>query len=255
MSRKRDRYGMTKISACVLAAALLVATALVWPEPAMADDVQDARQMVDKARLAFENFMADKDLGPGVRSLVKRAKGVLIYPQVLKGAFIWGISGGSGAMLAYDNKTGKWSGPAFYTIGEASFGLQIGGEASEVILVALTDRGVASLLSTSAKLGADVGIAVGPVGAGAEAATANLSADLVSYSRSKGLYAGISLEGAVVAVRGGLNKAYYGKEVTPTAILIQREVTNPQGSCCLGNIARVVQEVMALVTQKGGEAT
>lgn len=238
MNSKRNRYGMTKISACVLAAALLVATALVWPEPAMADDVQDARQMVDKARLAFENFMADKDLGPGVRSLVKRAKGVLIYPQVLKGAFIWGISGGSGAMLAYDDKTGKWGGPAFYTIGEASFGLQIGGEASEVILVALTDRGVASLLSTSAKLGADVGIAVGPVGAGAEAATANLSADLVSYSRSKGLYAGISLEGAVVAVRGGLNKAYYGKEVTPTAILIQREVTNPQAAGLIGAVSK-----------------
>jgi len=238
MNSKGDRYGMTKISACVLAAALLAATALVWPEPAMADDVQDARQLVEKARWAFENFMADKDLGPAVRSLVKRAKGVLIYPQVLKGAFIWGISGGSGAMLAYDDKTGKWGGPAFYTIGEASFGLQIGGEASEVILVALTDRGVASLLSTSAKLGADVGIAVGPVGAGAEAATANLSADIVSYSRSKGLYAGISLEGAVVAVRGGLNKAYYGKEVTPTAILIQREVTNPQAAGLIGAVSK-----------------
>ena len=238
MNSKRDRYGMTKISACVLAAALLAATALVWPEPAMADDVQDARQLVDKARLAFENFMADKDLGPSVRSLVKRAKGVLIYPQVLKGAFIFGASGGSGAMLAYDDKMGKWGGPAFYTIGEASFGLQIGGEASEVILVALTDRGVASLLSTSAKLGADAGIAVGPVGAGAEAATANLSADLVSYSRSKGLYAGISLEGAVVAVRGGLNKAYYGKEVTPTAILVQREVTNPQAAGLIGAVSR-----------------
>jgi len=238
MNSKGNRYGMTKISACVLAAALLVATALVLPEPAMADDAQDARQMVEKARLAFENFMADKDLGPSVRSLVKRAKGVLIYPQVLKGAFIFGASGGSGAMLAYDDKTGKWGGPAFYTIGEASFGLQIGGEASEVILVALTDRGVASLLSTSAKLGADVGIAVGPVGAGAEAATANLSADLVSYSRSKGLYAGISLEGAVVAVRGGLNKAYYGKEVTPTAILVQREVTNPQAAGLIGAVSR-----------------
>jgi lipid-binding SYLF domain-containing protein len=238
MTSKGDRYGMTKISACVLAAALLVATALVWPQPAMADDAQDARQLVDKARLAFENFMADKDLGPSVRSLVKRAKGVLIYPQVLKGAFIWGISGGSGAMLAYDDKMGKWGGPAFYTIGEASFGLQIGGEASEVILVALTDRGVASLLSTSAKLGADAGIAVGPVGAGAEAATANLSADLVSYSRSKGLYAGISLEGAVVAVRDGLNKAYYGKEVTPTAILVQREVTNSQAAGLIGAVSK-----------------
>lgn len=238
MSSKGNRYGMTKISACVLAAALLVATALVWPEPAMADDVQDARQMVDKARLAFENFMADKDLGPAVRSLVKRAKGVLIYPQILKGAFIWGISGGSGVMLSYDEKAGKWGGPAFYTIGEVSFGLQIGGEASEVILVALTDRGVASLLSTSAKLGADVGIAVGPVGAGAEAATANLSADLVSYSRSKGLYAGISLEGAVVAVRDALNKAYYGKEVSPTAILVRREVTNPQAAGLIGAVSK-----------------
>jgi len=238
MNTKGVRYGMTKISACVLAAALLAATALVWPEPAMADDAQDARQMVDKARLTFENFMADKDLAPSVRSLVKRGKGVLIYPQILKGAFIVGVSGGSGVMLAHDEKAGKWRGPAFYTIGEASFGLQIGGEASEVILVALTDRGVASLLSTSAKLGADVGIAVGPVGAGAEAATANLSADLVSYSRSKGLYAGVSLEGAVVAVRDGLNKAYYGKEVTPTAILIQHEVTNRQADGLIGVVSK-----------------
>jgi len=238
MISRGDRYRMTKIGACVLAAALLAATALVWPAPAMADDAQDARQMVDKARLTFENFMADKDLGPSVRSLVKRGKGVLIYPQVLKGAFIFGVSGGSGAMLAYDDKTGKWGGPAFYTIGEASFGLQIGGEASEVVLVALTDRGVASLLSTSAKLGADASIAVGPVGVGAEAATANLSADLVSYSRSKGLYAGISLEGAVVAVRGGLNNAYYGKEVTPTAILIHREVTNPQAAGLIGAVSK-----------------
>jgi lipid-binding SYLF domain-containing protein len=230
MISKRDRFRMTKINACVLVATLLAATVLVRPLIAMADDAQDARQLVEKARLTFENFMADQDLGPNVRSLVKRAKGVLIYPQVLKGAFIVGGSGGSGAMLAYDDKTSRWGGPAFYTIGEASFGLQIGGQSSEVVLVALTDRGVASLLSTSAKLGADVGIAVGPVGAGAEAATANLSADLVSYSRSKGLFAGISLEGAVVAVRHALNKAYYGKEVTPAAILVQQEVTNPQAA-------------------------
>ena len=221
--------------------AVLAAATLGWGFSGLAvaaDDAKDARQLVDKARQTFENFMDDKDLEPTVRSLVKRGKGVLIYPQILKGAFIFGASGGSGAMLAYDDKAGRWGGPAFYTIGEASFGLQIGGEASEVILVALTDRGVASLLSTSAKLGADVGIAIGPVGAGAEAATANLSADLVSYSRSKGLYAGVSLEGAVVAVRDGLNKAYYGKEVTPTAILVQREVTNPQAAGLIGTVSK-----------------
>jgi len=216
----------------------MAATTLIGPEPAMADDAQDARQLVDKARLTLESFMADKDLGPSVRSLVKRAKGVLIYPQLLKGAFLVGVSGGSGVMLAHDAKARKWGGPAFYTLGEVSFGLQIGGQAAEVILVALTDRGVAALLSTSAKLGADVGIAVGPVGAGAEAATANLSADIISYSRAKGLYGGISLEGAVVAVRDALNKAYYGKEVTPTAILVRHEATNPHAAGLIGAVSK-----------------
>ena len=217
---------------------VMAATTLISPEPAMADDALDARQLVDKSRLTFENFMADKDLGPSVRSLVKRAKGVLIYPQVLKGAFLVGVSGGSGVLLAHDAKARKWGGPAFYTIGEASFGLQAGGQASEVILVALTDRGVTALLSTSAKLGVDVGVALGPVGAGAEAATANLSADLVSYSRAQGLYAGVSLEGAVVAARDGLNKAYYGKEVTPTAILVRHEATNPQAAGLIGAVSK-----------------
>jgi lipid-binding SYLF domain-containing protein len=226
-----------EIKACLLAV-LLAVTAVLGPEPAMADDAQDARHLVDKARLTFESFMADKDLGPSVRSLVKRAKGVLIYPQVLKGAFLVGVSGGSGVLLAHDAKARKWGGPAFYTIGEASFGLQAGGQASEVILVALTDRGVTALLSTSAKLGADAGVALGPVGAGAEAATANLSVDLVSYSRAQGLYAGISLEGAVVAARDGLNKAYYGKEVTPTAILVRHEATNPQAAGLIGAVSK-----------------
>jgi len=104
MSSRRNRYGkMMKVSTYVVGAALLGATALVGPVPAMADDAQDARQLVEKARLTFENFMADKDLGPNVRSLVKRAKGVLIYPQILKGAFIVGASGGSGTMQAYDD--------------------------------------------------------------------------------------------------------------------------------------------------------
>ena len=216
----------------------MAATTLIGPEPAMADDAQDARHLVDKARLTFESFMADKDLGPSVRSLVKRAKGVLIYPQLLKGAFLVGVSGGSGVMLAHDAKARKWGGPAFYTMGEASFGLQIGGQAAEVVLVALTDRGVTALLSTSAKLGVDVGVALGPVGAGAEAATANLSADIISYSRAQGLYGGISVEGAVVAARDGLNKAYYGKEVTPTAILVRHEATNPQAAGLIGAVSK-----------------
>jgi SH3 domain-containing YSC84-like protein 1 len=164
---------------------------------------------------------------------------VLIYPQVLRGAFIVGASGGSGVLLARDPASGNWSGPAFYTIGEASFGLQAGGEASEVVLVALTERGVTALLSTSAKLGANASVAVGPVGMGAEAATANLSVDLVSYTRNKGLYGGVSLEGAVVAKRDSLNKAYYNRPVSPTDILVKHVVTNQESTGLISAVAKV----------------
>lgn len=190
--------------------------------PAVADDATDARQLVERAKITFDSFRIKKDL-ISLRDLLKKARGVFIAPQVLRGAFIVGGSGGSGVLLVRDPKTGQWNGPAFYTMGEASFGLQIGGEASEVLLLAMTERGVTALLSHSVKLGADVGVAVGPVGAGADASTANLSADIVSYSHSKGLYGGISVEGAVVAVRDGWNEAYYGKKVTPTDILIRRD--------------------------------
>ncbi len=133
----------------------------------------------------------------------------------------------------------RWSGPAFYTLGEGSFGFQAGGESSEILLVALTDRGLKALQSTSAKLGADVGIAAGPVGLGAAAATENLSADIISYVRNKGLYAGLSLSGAVLAVRAGLNQAYYGRPVTPTDILIANAVSNRQAAELVGTIRRV----------------
>jgi lipid-binding SYLF domain-containing protein len=224
-----------------VALALLLALA-AWGgliRPALADDARDAQQLVDKARLTMQAFVADKEMGPPLKELLKKARGVLIYPQVLRGAFVVGVSGGSGVFVTHDAKTKKWGGPAFYTIGEASFGLQAGGDASEVVLVALTERGVTSLLATSAKLGADVGVAAGPVGAGAEAATANLSADIISYSRAKGLYAGVSLEGAVVATRDALNKAYYGKEVSPTDILVRHSVSNKHATGLLVAVSKV----------------
>jgi lipid-binding SYLF domain-containing protein len=231
---------MIRIKIPVMAAAVLFAFVTAVGQPAVADDVQDARQLVEKARLTFEGFIADSNLGENLRTLVNKARGVLIYPQVLRGAFIIGVSGGSGVLLVRDPGSGKWGGPAFYTIGEASFGLQAGGDASEIVLVALSDRGVSALLSTSAKLGANASIALGPIGAGLTGATENLSADIVSYSRNRGLYAGVSLEGAVVAVRGALNTAYYGKEVTPTQILIQREVSNPQADGLIEAVTKVV---------------
>jgi len=219
----------------VLSIAMLIPLAV----PAAADDREQATQLVEKAKFTLENMMNDDNMGL-FRDLVKKAQGVFIVPQLLKGAFIVGASGGSGVFLTRDEKTGEWIGPAFYTIGGASFGLQIGGEASEVILLIMTDRGVTSMLGSSFKLGADVGIAAGPVGMGASAATANLSADILNFSRSKGLYGGISLEGAVVATRGDWNEAYYGKRVTPQDIFVRRDVTNQQAMGLIEAVEKAV---------------
>ncbi len=228
----------------LIIAFLAVSMVVSFAVPALANGAKerarhsrDATQVVEKARFTLDSFMNDSNMG-AFRDLLKDAKGVLIFPQMLKGAFIVGAQGGNGVFLVRDEKTGNWTGPAFYTLGGGSFGLQIGGEASEIILLAMTDRGVNSLLANSFKLGADAGVAAGPVGVGVSAATANLSADILSFSRSKGLYGGISLEGAVVAVRGDWNDAYYGKDVSPADILVRRDVTNPHSATLISDLSK-----------------
>ena len=217
---------------CLSLALLVTAT-----PPLAADDALDARQLVEKAQLTIQSFMADNEI-EAIRDLMTKARGVYIAPQVLKGAFIVGASGGSGVFLARDDLGKPWSEPAFYTIGSVSFGLQIGGEASEVVLLAMTERGVSAMLGSTFKLGADASVAVGPVGAGASAATAALSADIIAFSRAKGLYGGISVDGAVIAVRSDWNHAYYGKNVEPPDILVRRTVSNPHAA---GLIAAVTK--------------
>ena len=212
-----------------VAAAVLVAALTALSVPARADDAMDARQLVERAKLSFEGMIAAPEMD-GLRDLIRRAKGVFIAPQVLRGAFIFGVSGGSGVFFARGEQPGQWNGPAFYTIGEVSFGFQAGADASEVALLAMTERGVNALLSPSFKLGADASVAAGPVGVGVRAATANISADIVSFSRSKGLYGGVSVDGAVVATRGALNTAYFGKDVSTRDILIRGTASNPQAA-------------------------
>jgi SH3 domain-containing YSC84-like protein 1 len=201
----------------IIAALLLGAAA----PGVMAADQEDAQGTVDKARITLGEFMRDKNYG-WLQENIGKAKGVLIYPQVVKAGFVLGGSGGTGVLLVKDSKTGEWSNPAFYTMGSVSYGLQIGGEVAEVILMVNSQKGVDSLLTNKFKLGADVSVALGPVGAGAKAEFA----DFYSFAKSKGLYAGMNLTGSVLDVRSGLNKAYYGKEVTPVDILVKGSVSN-----------------------------
>ena len=200
----------------------------------------DAEQenIVDQSRMTLRSFLADSRMG-WFRDHIKDAKGILIVPQLLKGAFFFGAEGGSGVFLVKDEKTGEWSEPAFYTMGAGSFGFQFGAQASEVVLLAMSRRGVESMFSSTFKLGGDVSVAVGPVGGGIEGSTAmNLSADLLSFARAKGLFGGISLEGAVIATRDEWNQDYYGKAVRPIDILVKQTVTNPQSAILRAALAR-----------------
>jgi len=191
----------------------------------IAADKDDAQGIVDKARVTLEGFMGDKDY-TWIHENIGKAKGVLIYPQVLKAGFFLGGSGGTGAFAARDAK-GEWSQPAFYTMGSVTFGLQIGGEAAEVMVLCMTQKAVDALMTTKVKFGGDTSIALGPVGAGAKA---NVMADFISFAKSKGLYAGLNLEGSVVDVRETLNHAYYGASLTPIQIIVEKKAANAGSS-------------------------
>jgi len=223
MKRKKCVNVSTKVFSAAVAAAIALSAWIATPAPSLAADADDAQALVEKAQITLNGFMRDKEYSWMHENLAK-AKGVLIYPQVLKAGFILGGSGGTGVLVMRDAGKKDWTDPAFYTLGSVTFGLQIGGEAAEVVMLVMTQKAVDTLFSTSMKLGADASIAAGPVGTGAKA---NIVADFISFAKSKGAYAGINLEGAVLGVRDSLNKAYYGKEVRPVDILVKRAVSNP----------------------------
>lgn len=219
------KVGRIRDGALALGQAIAILFLLMANPAAAVDDTADAQKVVDAAKHTFNNFQADPEM-TWFREHLSEAQGVLIAPEVLKAGFIFGGSGGNGVLLARDKDTGEWSDPAFYSIGSVTFGLQIGAQASELVMMVMTQKGLDSLLTTSAKLGADVAVAAGPVGAGAAAATA----DVFSFSRTKGIYGGLNVEGSVVKVQDGFNEAYYGKPVSPIDIMITRTVGNPQAA-------------------------
>jgi len=206
-----------------------------------AADKAEAQVIVDKAKATLTDLLNDSNFSwlPGY---LKDAKGVLIFPQVLKGGFFLGGSGGTGVLLVRDGHARSWSEPAFYTVGSVTFGLQIGAEAAEVVMVAMSQKAIDTLLASSAKLGGDASIALGPVGGGAKGSVTvpAVTADFVSFARSKGLYAGLNLEGSVLAVRDSLNEAYYGKAVGPRDIIVKRNVRNPGADALRSTLAKAL---------------
>jgi lipid-binding SYLF domain-containing protein len=184
------------------------------------DQMTEAKGIIDQAEETLKNFLSDPDM-KWFSSHLQEAKGIYIVPKLTKGAFIFGVEGGNGVVLARDEKTGTWSEPVFYEISSASFGLQAGVKSQEAVLMIRTQKAVDSLLANKFKFGVDGSVAIGPKGMGADTSP---TADFVTFTRAKGAFAGVSFEGASVRTRDELNATYYGEAVRPADIIISHKV-------------------------------
>jgi lipid-binding SYLF domain-containing protein len=181
----------------------------------------EPEQLVERSRITFQSMMSDNQY-PGLVDLSARAKAIMIVPNLIRAGFFFGGRGGNAIMLVR-GPDGQWSPPAFYTIGGLSFGLQFGGQTSELIITVMTDKGLNAVLDRQVTLGGDAGVAIGELGKGVNAATGmGLKSDMYAFARSEGLFVGVSLEGSVIAPRHTWNQQFYGNGSTPRSILIDR---------------------------------
>jgi lipid-binding SYLF domain-containing protein len=208
---------------------------------AYADNLkEEADVIVDKARLVIEELRNAPDSGAAY-DLMRQSAGVAIIPEMFKGGFIVGGSYGKGVVIA--RKDGKWSGPSFVYIGAGSVGFQIGVQLTDLILVVIGQNTMDSFLRSNFKLGADAAVAAGPVGAQATAATdLFLKGGIYSYSRAKGLFAGVSLEGAGLGTEFDLNRAYYQTTSNPKDILYGQVETPESGKKLFDALSRFLKE-------------
>jgi SH3 domain-containing YSC84-like protein 1 len=208
--------GMTlRVRAIALLLTVLVAAALPSAQPA---DSDEARRLRD-ATTVFTEVMAVPDKAIP-NSVLAKAEGIAVFPSTVKGGFIVGGMRGRGVLSA--RTADAWSPPTFMTMTGGSFGLQIGGEAVDVVLVIMDRRGLENFLRSQFKFGANAAVAAGPVGRDAQASTdIQLRAEILSYSRSRGLFAGLTVNGATVRSDRDANERFYGKRLDGPQVALQ----------------------------------
>jgi SH3 domain-containing YSC84-like protein 1 len=203
----------------------LMALAIIAP-PLLSQDKEADR--LENCGTVIKEVMDIPDDIP--EDLIDRTECVIVYPSVLKAAFIVGGSYGRGAMTCRtgEHYTGPWSAPSMMALEGGSLGFQIGGQATDFVLLVMNARGAHSILKNKVKLGADASVAAGPKGRAADASTdATLRAEVLSYSRSRGLFAGVSLNGSTVRPDNDANERVYGKKVSAEAIIFRGAVAVP----------------------------
>ena len=208
-----------------MAIAALMAV-LIAAAPAVEAQSNDNQERVDKAAAILERMAAEPDAIP-LRNTLKNAKAVLIFPSILKAAFLVGAEGGNGVLVARSSD-GEWSDPAFYTMGSGSVGFQIGVQDSEVLMAIMTERGLEAIIANNAKLGVDASVALGPIGAGiGGATTTNFGGDIAVFTKNQGLFGGFSFEGSVVYERDDQERDYYGSDqASARGIVLERKFSN-----------------------------
>lgn len=227
MTRRRSLL----TTAAMLGVSLLAGTAAA-PSHAASNDEQ---AVVDHAIGTLRDLRGDKEFG-NARTLLHRARAVLIAPRIFKAGFFVGGEGGQAVLMA--RGPNGWSNPAFYTVASASFGLQIGAQESEMIMLVMTDRALQALMRDNFKIGANAGLAIATLGSTAEAATtSHVGADIVVWASASGVYAGISLDGTLVQPQRESDRNFYGRAVTSNDIMLRRNVQNPAAAPLVRELA------------------
>ncbi len=218
----------TKCWTVLLAGVLMVAPSLSARNPSESKTEQDRLQNSGKVMQEILNVPDDIP-----QDLLEKARCVVVMPSVLKAAFVVGGSYGRGTMVCRTGKnfTGPWGAPAMYALEGGSIGLQIGGEATDFVFLVMNDRGASSLLHSKVKLGADASATAGPKGRDASADTdAYMRAEILSYSRARGVFAGISLQGSTLRPDEDANRKLYGKSTSTAKIILESDVTPPDAA-------------------------
>src|SRR6202162_4409469 len=206
---------------------LLVVLSLLSSLAYAADQEKDEDRLKNSGTVLKEILDVPDDIP---QDLLDKADCVVVFPSVLKAAFIVGGSYGRGAMTCRrgGDFTGLWGAPTMMALEGGSFGFQLGGEATDFVLLVMTERGASGLLASKVKLGADASVAAGPVGRDASADTdATLRAEILSYSRARGLFAGVSLEGSTIRPDNGDNRRVYGGNIPARDIVLAGAVAAP----------------------------
>lgn len=218
---------MKKLLSLVLVAALVVLPVLFSPSFARAAETKEQSRLENSGEVMKEILNIPDDIP---QDLLDKAVCVIVMPSVLKAAFGFGGSYGRGAMTCRsgDNFMGPWSAPTMMVLEGGSFGFQLGAQATDFVLLVMNPRGASAILSSKVKLGADASAAAGPKGRHAEAATdATMRAEVLTYSRSRGLFAGISLNGASLRPDNNANESLYGRKIEAKDVALHGAVPVP----------------------------